>query len=633
MKLLDIENPKFLKKLEVKDLKHLSHDIREFLIQHVAKTGGHLSSNLGIVDLTVAIHKVFNSPKDKIIFDVGHQCYAHKVLTGRAKQFGKLRQFKGLSGFQKRNESNHDVYEAGHSSTSLSAALGFALARDIDKGRHHVIAIIGDGSIANGLAYEAINHIGSTNTNLIIILNDNEMSISKNVGSLHNALDKIRVNHGYRKAKQGTKHLLNHLPLIGKPINRIIARVKDGFKKAYSKEGFIFEEMGLQYFGPIHGHDYNELLLYLEMVKNVKGPVLLHVITEKGKGYSHAENDEAGHWHSVSSFDVATGLAAKTHQTKISWSQAITNHLVQLNRQLKNIIAISPAMVNGSKLADFQTAFPNNFFDVGIAEEHALVLANSLALNHQKPFVSIYSTFLQRGYDQISHDIARMNSPVVIGIDRAGLGEGDGETHQGIYDVAFLSHLPNMVIMAPKDSEEAGNMLFTAFHHSSPCAIRYSKANVSYEKINYQPLKIGSWKTLKPGTDATIITYGDFCNNALKVHQLLAQKQIKCEIVNARFIKPFDKKAMSRILRKNRPIFVYEEVSAIGSLGQMLSAYASEKGFTKRVISLAIKDQFIEQGSREDILKSLKLDTNSVFKRIKHLASRGHQRQKTIDKT
>ena len=617
MKVIDIKDPRFLKKMKIRDLNNLSDDIREFIINNVSKTGGHLSSNLGVVDLTIALHKVFNSPKDKILFDVGHQCYTHKILTGRAKKFKDLRQSNGLSGFQKRSESEHDVFEAGHSSTSLSAALGFAIARDMNKKKHHVIAVIGDGSIANGLAYEAINHIGAEKSNLIIILNDNEMSISKNVGAIHNTLDKIRVNYSYNQAKKGTKQILNHIPFIGKPISKSIKTIKHTLKKIYSKDGFLFEEMGLQYFGPINGHDYYELINYLEMTKKINGPVLLHVITEKGKGYKYAEEDKEGHWHGVSPFDIETGKSLSKSDGKISWSQAISNHLIELNKIMKDIIVISPAMLNGSKLAKFKNEFPKNFIDVGIAEEHALVLASGLALNHKKPFVSIYSTFLQRGYDEVFHDIARMNLPVIIGIDRAGLADGDGETHQGIYDIAFLAHIPNLVIMAPMNNQEAGNMLFTAFQHNFTCAIRYSRANIEYSNLNYEEIEIGSWQELCSGNDATIITYGDFIDNAIEVRTRLKKDNIKIEIVNARFIKPFDKKKMELLLKKNKPIFVYEEVARIGSLGQMLCDYALENGLTNKIICLSIKDEFVVQGNREDVLKYLKLDSESIYKRIK----------------
>jgi len=616
MKIEEIKNPKFLKKMSIRDMEKLSNEIRKFIIESVSKTGGHLSSNLGIVDLTIALHKIYDSPKDKIIFDVGHQAYTHKILTGRAKDFKNLRQYKGLSGFQKRNESIHDIYEAGHSSTSLSAALGFALARDMNKQKGHVIAVIGDGSIGNGLAYEALNHIGEGETNIIVILNDNEMSISKNVGALHNTFDKLRATHGYSNAKRGTKKVLNKIPLIGKPLCRLIENIKRSLKKLYLKDGFLFEEFGFKYYGPINGHDYNEMLTYLKMVQKVNGPVLLHVITEKGKGYDYAHNDEIGLWHGVGKFDIETGEMINIDDGLISWSEAICRHLENLAQKNKDIIAITPAMANGAKLKNFASKYPKQFIDVGIAEEHALVLANALACSGKTPFVSMYSTFLQRGYDQILHDIARMDSHVIIGVDRAGLVGDDGETHQGIYDISFLSHIPNMTIMAPKDSIEAGNMLYTAFQYKHPSAIRYSRNKIVYEEEVYQKIPIGSWECLEDGEDATIITYGSFVPNAIKIRETLQKKNINIEIANARFIKPFDELYFRKLLLKNKPIFVYEEVATIGSLGQMLCSYASSLEYKSKIFCFSIKDDFIFQGKNDIILKELELDIHSITSKI-----------------
>ena len=481
-----INNPKFLKKLKIFELEELSKDIRTYIINSVSKTGGHLSSNLGVVDLTIAIHKVFNSPNDKIIFDVSHQCYTHKILTGRGSEFKKLRQLNGLSGFQKREESVYDSYEAGHSSTSLSAALGMALARDKQNKKNNIIAVIGDGSMGNGLAYEALNHIGATKTKLIIILNDNEMSISKNVGGLHNNLDKIRANYRYNNAKDKTKSILNKIPVIGSKINSALKTLKSSVKKLYLKDGFLFEELGINYYGPINGHDYKELIQYLELAKKEREPVLIHVITEKGKGYVYTEQDKIGAWHGVGPFDVESGNFIKKEDNLITWSEVISNHLINLTRKNKDLMVITPAMAGGSKLLKYKELFPKNFIDVGIAEEHALVLANGMSVQGVIPFVSIYSTFLQRGYDQVLHDIARMNTHVIIGVDRSGIVGEDGETHQGIYDLTFLLPIPNLVIATPKDSIEAGNILYTAMISKRPFAIRYSKDKLEYneEKVS-----------------------------------------------------------------------------------------------------------------------------------------------------
>lgn len=619
MDIIQIKNPKFVKHMKKKELERLSSEIRDFLIDNVSKTGGHLSSNLGIVDLTIAIHKVFDSPKDKIIFDVGHQAYTHKILTGRASEFKNLRQYGGLSGFQKRSESIHDCYEAGHSSTSLSAALGFALARDLDKKKNSVIAVIGDGSIGNGLAYEALNHIGSLDTKLIVILNDNEMSISKNVGALHNTLDKIRNTYKYNKAKNETKSILKKIPLVGNKLYKGFKLIKESIKKIYMKEGYLFEEFGFNYYGPINGHDYDEMVLYLEMAKRENRPVLIHVITEKGKGYKYAEEDEEGIWHGVGKFDKETGQVCKIDDGKISWSEVIAKELTDLARIDEDIVAITPAMINGSKLNKFKEEFPKRFIDVGIAEEHGLVMANSMALAGKKPFISIYSTFLQRGYDEIQQDIARMNGNVVIGIDRAGIVGEDGETHQGIYDVSLLSHIPNMVIMAPKDSNESGNMLYTAFNSNKPCAIRYSRNRIDYKEPEYRKIAIGSWEELKKGLDGTIISYGDFINNSLEISKELFRHRFSIGVVNARFIKPFDTEMFDSLLSKGKPIFIYEEVALIGSLGERLCAYASSMKNNTPIYTFGISDRFIKQGKCDIIIKKLELDQESMIEKIRNI--------------
>ena len=618
MEIQNIKNPKFLKKMNNKNLILLSNDIRKFLIENISKTGGHLSSNLGIVDLTIAIHKVFNAPKDKVIFDVGHQCYTHKILTGRANKFDTLRKYKGISGFQSRKESIYDSYEAGHSSTSLSAALGMAMARDIDKKDYNVIAVIGDGSIGNGIAYEALNHIGDTNTKLIIILNDNEMSISKNVGGLHNTLDKIRSDKVYKEAKNKTKNVLKVLP-FGDVLTRELDNIKESFKKIYLKEGFVFEEFGLKYYGPINGHDYNEMITYLNIAKKEKKPVLLHVITEKGKGYKYAENDIIGAWHGVGPFNIKTGEFNKKNKDLISWSEVISNDLIKLTNKDKDIMVITPAMTTGSKLLKYKELYPKNFIDVGIAEEHALVLANALALSGKKPFVSIYSTFLQRGYDELLHDIARMNSNVVIGIDRCGIAPGDGISHQGIYDISMMMSIPNMTIMAPKDSVEAYNMLNTAFNNNGPFAIRYSKENIKYVENEAENIPIGSWDILSKGTDGYLISYGDFLDNALEIKKLLKKDNINLEVINARFIKPIDKTMWKNIIKKDKPIFVYEESTLIGSLGNYLSLKITNKNLKNNIYVFAIEDKFVEHGDKDSLLKELHLDIDYVYDKIKNI--------------
>lgn len=611
MEVTDIKNPKFLKKLKKNQLIDLASSIREFLIEKVSINGGHLSSNLGVVELTIALHKVFDCPRDKIIFDVSHQCYTHKILTGRAKCFDKLRKKDGLSGFQKMSESIYDAYEAGHSSTSLSAAAGYAMARDLNREKYNVIAVIGDGSIGNGLCYEALNQIGNNKTKVIIILNDNNMSISKNVGALHNHFDKLRSGQGYEKTKSNIKYIINKIPFIGNNIVKGIAFLKSSLKKMYIKEGFIFEELGIDYYGPINGHDFDELQLYLSQAKKAKGPVVIHVITEKGKGYKYAEEDGTGVWHGVGPFNKETGEFLKDNSGQITWSEVMCNCLMRQFQ--KNLIVITPAMEFGSKLTKFHLAHPNNFIDVGIAEEHALILANAMSLENKIPYVAIYSSFLQRGYDEIVHDIARMNSHVIIGIDRCGIIGADGETHQGLFDVTFLLPIPNIVIATPKDSVEAANILAAAIDFNGPFTIRYSKKKIDYKKEDIKKIEIGSWEQVTNGKDATLITYGDFVNEAKYIVDKLKKDNIEIELVNARFIKPIDEEYFKSITDKNRPIFVYEESMKIGSLGSYL------KSITDNTIEIfAVEDSFILQGKRDEILRDLSLDVESIYQKIKH---------------
>src|SRR5690554_2388208 len=518
-KLYDINDPSFLKELSVEELKGLCKDIRHFLIETISKTGGHLGPNLGVIELTVALHKVFNSPKDKIIFDVGHQSYTHKILTGRAKAFSSLRQYKGLSGFPKAKESIHDVWETGHSSTSISAAGGFVYARDYLKENYNVIAVIGDGSLNSGLALEGLNHLGQTNKKIIIILNDNEMSISQNVGAITNILNRMRLSRKYNKVKKVYLNVINK----ERHIFNIAKRLRDAVKSFFLQNN-MFEEMGFEYFGLIDGHDMPTLIHTLNRVKNINKPILLHIITKKGKGYKYAEEDKTGLWHGVSPFDISTGISiVKKEKNQEQWSNIISDGLLRLAKQDERIVVITPAMKNGSGLLEFDKQFPDRLIDVGIAEEHAITFAGGLAKNRMKPFVAIYSTFLQRAYDQIHHDLARQNLPVVVGIDRAGLVDGDGETHQGIYDIAFLRHIPNTIIMMPKDAKEAFDMLYTAFYSNKLSFIRYPRGKTSTLGLNdheFKMIEIGSWTKTSEGNDVIFITYGpsikyinNFCVN------------------------------------------------------------------------------------------------------------------------
>lgn len=611
----NIKNPDFLKKMTNNELETLASDIRKFIIESVSVTGGHLSSNLGIVDLTISIMKVFDYRKDIILFDVGHQAYTYKILTGRGSKFDTLRKTGGLSGFQSISESNFDHYEAGHSSTILSAGLGFAIARDLNKEKYNVITIIGDGSIGNGLSYEALNHIGDSKSKQIIILNDNEMSISKNVGAIHNFLDSIRANKTYNKAKKNTKSILRKIPL-GKYLYRLIDQIKSNLKKIYLKKGSTFNELGIEYYGPINGHDYEEMEKYLNIAKNETRSVLLHVITQKGKGYKYAEEDSIGKYHGISPFDIETG-EIKNPNNLPSYSEIISSYVYNFARKDKNIICITPGMAYGSRLEVISKKLPDQFIDVGIAEEHALVLANSLAICKRKPIVFIYSSFLQRGYDQLVHDIARMDSNVLLCIDRCGIIPGDGVSHQGLFDIPFMISIPNMIIACPKDAKEANDLIYTALNTNHPFALRYPKTNIKYDYGKAEKLNIGSWEEIKKGFNGTIISYGDFLNRSVDISNILEKDNISIGVINARFIKPIDKELLNILLGTNQNIYVYEESMKIGSLGSLICEYAKETDSKSKIYVYGIDDKFVATGSREELIKNEKLDDESISKNIK----------------
>ncbi|WP_372868996.1 1-deoxy-D-xylulose-5-phosphate synthase, partial [Planomicrobium okeanokoites] len=581
MDLHTITSPSFLKQLSNDQLVDLSEDIRRFLIENLSKTGGHIGPNLGVVELTIALHRVFDSPSDKLIWDVGHQSYVHKILTGRASQFDTLRQFKGLCGFPKRNESDHDVWETGHSSTSLSAAMGMAAARDIKGAKNHVIPIIGDGALTGGMALEALNHIGHANTDMIVILNDNEMSIAPNVGALHSVLGRMRTAGKYNKVKDDLEYLLKKVPAVGGKLATTAERVKDSLKYLLVS-GMFFEELGFTYLGPIDGHDLEELEDNLQYAKKVGGPVLLHVVTKKGKGFLPAEQDKIGTWHGTGPYKIDTGDLVKSSSKAPSWSGLVAETVRKLARTDERIVAITPAMPVGSKLEGFASEFPNRFYDVGIAEQHATTMSAGLATQDMKPFLAIYSTFLQRAYDQVVHDICRQNLNVFIGIDRSGLVGADGETHQGVFDVAFLRNLPNMVVMMPKDENEGQHMVKTAIdYNGGPIALRYPRGNGLGVEMDaeLQALPIGSWKVLKKGTDAVILTFGTTIPMAMDAAEKLSEKGINAEVVNARFIKPMDEEMLHSIFKRNIPVMTIEEAILQGGFGSAVLEFAHDHGY------------------------------------------------------
>lgn len=623
MDLKSIKDPKFLKELSNEQLEQLASEIRDFLINSLAKTGGHLAPNLGVVELTLALHKAFDSPKDKFLWDVGHQSYVHKILTGRAKDFDTLKQYKGLSGFPKRNESEHDHWETGHSSTSLSAAMGMAVARDLNKEDHYIVPIIGDGALTGGMALEALNHIGNENKNLIVILNDNEMSIAPNVGALHHVLGRLRSANKYRKFKEEVESFMKKIPAVGGKIAQTAERIKDGMKSVVVP-GIFFEELGFTYYGPVDGHNFDNLFENIQYAKKTKGPVLVHVITKKGKGYHPAESDTVGTWHGVGPYKIESGEALKKKANGPSWSKVISDALSKIARTNEKVVAITPAMTVGSKLEDFKNEFPDRLFDVGIAEQHAATFAAGLATQNMKPFLSIYSTFLQRAYDQVVHDVCRQNLNVVFGIDRAGLVGADGETHQGVFDIAFLRHIPNMVIMMPKDENEGQHMVYTAINYNDgPIALRYPRGNALGIEMDkeFKSIPIGTWEVLKQGNDAVILTFGTTIPLALEASAQLEALGMSVRVVNARFIKPLDESMLQDIFKQEIPILTIEEHVLQGGFGSAVLEYAEEAGFHNTVIDrMGIPDKFVEHGSVSELWEEVGLTTEQAVSKLKKFA-------------
>ncbi len=629
MDLLNIKDPSFLKELSINELEALSHDIRQFLIQKLSVTGGHIGPNLGVVELTIALHACFNSPYDKILWDVGHQSYVHKILTGRASEFDSLRQYKGLSGFPKTAESVHDVWETGHSSTTLSAAMGMAIARDLKKETSYIVPVIGDGALTGGMALEALNHIGDEKKNMIVILNDNEMSIAPNVGALHGVLGRLRTAGKYQWAKDELEYLMRKIPAVGGKLADTAERIKDSLKYLLVS-GVFFEEMGFTYLGPVNGHDYEDLFQQLRYAKKTEGPILIHVLTKKGKGYKPAENDRIGNWHGTGPYKIDTGDFIKPVQSPPAWSKLVSETVRRLAREDERIVAITPAMPVGSKLEGFASEFPERMYDVGIAEQHAATVAAGLATQKMKPYLAIYSTFLQRAYDQVVHDICRQKLNVFIGIDRAGLVGADGETHHGIFDIAFLRHLPNMVLMMPKDENEGQHMINTALNYDDgPIAMRFPRGNGLGVPLDgaLKEIPIGTWEVLKEGQDAAILTFGTTIPMALKAAALLEKQGCSVEVVNARFIKPLDTELLLSLLHLNIPILTVEEAVLQGGFGSAVLEYAHDKGYHHAEISrMGIPDYFVEHGSVKELWMEIGLTPEEIVKRIQTMVIKKQKR-------
>ena len=609
MKITDIKEPQFLKKYSINELNTLCQEIRDFVIKNLAETGGHVASNLGIVELTVALHYVFNSPVDKFIFDVGHQSYVHKILTGRADKFSSLRKLGGISGYQKRKESIHDPFEAGHTSTSIAAALGFAYARDLNKEKNEVIAIIGDGALTGGLALEALNNIDTLKSKVIIVLNDNEMSISKNVGGLSKCLQKIRLSNSYNTVRNSYTNILSKTK-IGKKLFDITYKIKEKFKNKINDN--IFTNLNIDYLGPIDGHNIEELIKAFKKAKSSKKSIIIHTITKKGKGYLPAEKNSSA-WHGVGKFDCKTGEQTKKDIPTIS--EVVSNTVYEFMDKDEDFITITPAMISGSKLEKIFKNFPKRSIDTGITESFATTLACAISLNNKKVFLPIYSSFLQRAYDNINHDIARMNAHVVIGIDRAGLVGEDGETHHGIFDISFLNSIPNMVICMGKDTEEIRNLLYTGFYkQKSPFCIRYERGNLEFEKTKLKEIKVGTWEYLQKQTNCknTIISYG---TDVSKIYECFKNKNVN--IINARYIKPIDKNILKELIKTNQKIYIYETSIKTNSLGTNILEYFNHKEATNKIKLTGIDNKYINHGNVEELKKTINLDINYIEKDIK----------------
>lgn len=616
--LQQIKSPDDIRQLKIPELKVLAQEIREELIQVVSENGGHLAPNLGVVELTLALHMVFHTPEDKIIWDVGHQSYVHKLLTGRYEQFHTVRTLNGLSGFPKRSESVHDAFGAGHSSTSISAAVGFAKARDLRGDNNNVIAVIGDGAMTGGMAFEALENAGQMGSNLIVILNDNEMSIDPNVGAMAEYLSRARSNPAYTKSKEDVEELLKKIPGIGDKMFKAADRLKDSLKYLLVP-GVLFEEFGFKYYGPVNGHDLSALMAVLENVKGMDRPVLIHVETKKGKGYAPAEKNP-DLFHGVSPFHIQTG-ELKKKSVLPSYTSVFGKTLTQLGAQDNRIVGITAAMGKGTGINIFQEQFPDRTIDVGIAEEHAVTMAAAMALDGYKPVVAIYSTFLQRAYDQVMHDVALQNAPVVFCLDRAGLVGDDGPTHHGIFDISYLRHIPNMVCMAPKDENELRHMLYSALSYDCPVAVRYPRGEglgVPMDEA-LQILPLGKAEVLQEGSRITLLALGSMVHIAQEAAARISEETgITPTVINARFAKPLDAETILRYAAQDTLLVTLEEHAVTGGFGSAVLELFNQHGMdTRNVMTIGIADSFVQHGNTARLKEMQGLDTDSIVAKIK----------------
>ncbi len=610
-----------IKELNIEDLEVLAGEIREFLVEKISRTGGHLSSNLGVVELTMALHRVFSLPRDKIIWDVGHQAYTHKILTGRQEGFNALRKYGGMSGFPKRSESECDAFDTGHSSTSISAGLGYVEARDLKGEDYHVISVIGDGSMTGGMAYEALNNAAHLKTNFIIILNDNNMSISENVGGMSQYLAKLRTAELYTGLKKSVTDILKKVPAVGEPLIEKIRKTKSSIKQLLVP-GMFFEDMGITYLGPVQGHNIGALCRALREAKRVKGPVLLHVLTKKGKGYRPAEQEPA-RFHGTAPFDTLTGLPLEK-PARDSYTDIFSKVMCDIGQKNPQVVAVTAAMADGTGLSAFKRRYPERFFDVGIAEGHAVTFAAGLAAGGMKPVLAVYSSFLQRGYDQIIHDVGLQRLPVVFAVDRAGLVGSDGETHQGIFDLSYLSEIPNMTVMSPKNRWEFADMLRYAVDFDGPIALRYPRGE-AYEgfRASREEIEYGKSEWIYEEEDIVIVSVGHMFEEAVQTRELMKEAGYACSLVNARFVKPIDGEMVERLAEKHRLLVTVEENIKIGGFGERVLEYVSSHHLDIGVLNLALPDDYIEHGSVRALRREVGLDACSMRAKIIDFMRRG----------
>ncbi|MFC1528632.1 1-deoxy-D-xylulose-5-phosphate synthase [Candidatus Latescibacterota bacterium] len=612
-----IESPKDLKMLSNADMVKLAEEIRREICEVVSENGGHLAPSLGVVDLTIALHATFDCPNDKIIWDVGHQTYTHKLLTGRRRQFHTLRTEGGISGFPRISESEADAFGTGHAATAISAALGFAVSRDLKGTDEKIVAVVGDGAMTNGLCFEGLNNVGVSHRNMMVVLNDNKMSISSNVGALSKYLTNVISTDAYNKLKKDIWELSGFIPAVGQPVRKVLNRVERSLKNLIVP-GVWFENLGFRYFGPVDGHDISGLMQILAQLKKIKGPLLLHVYTIKGKGYCFAE-ENATKFHGISAFELENG-ETKVESDRQSYSKIFGNTLIELARGNSSICAITAAMTYSTGLESFSKEFPDRFFDVGIAEGHAVTFAAGLASAGLKPFVAIYSSFIQRSYDNIIHDVALQNLPVVFCLDRSGFVGEDGPTHHGVFDISFLRHIPGLVVMAPRDENELRDMLnFAASYKDGPVSIRYPRGAGTAPRINesFNAIEFGCAEVLREGNSATILAVGEMVPMSEKAAELLAEDGIKVTVVNMRFIHPLDTELLDTLYKSGNPIITVEENALAGGFGSGVLEYYAGKGYTPNITMIGIPDKFIDQATRSRLLSLYGLDAESIAERVK----------------